>query len=68
MYHTNLVRAILYAKSDVHTNNIWERPLMTSDIRVTGQVGGSKIAPKIGRYRVGQGRQVGQKWPDISEL
>ena len=23
--------------------------------------GGSKIAPKIGRYRVGQGRQVGQK-------
>ena len=30
-----------------------ERPLMTSDIRV-GR--GSKIAAKIGRYRVGQGR------------
>ena len=30
-----------------------ERPLMTADIRV-GR--GSKIAPKIGRYRVGQGR------------
>ena len=30
-----------------------EHPLMTSDIRV-GR--GSKIAPKIGRYRVGQGR------------
>ena len=51
MYHTNLVRAILYAKSDVHTNNIWERPLMTSDIRVV-----SKIVHKIGSYnRVGQG-------------
>ena len=37
-----------------------ERPLMTSDIRV-GR--GSKIAQKIGRYRVGQGRYVGQKWP-----
>ena len=32
---------------------IRERPLMTSDFRV-GR--GSKIAPKIGRYRVGQGR------------
>ena len=53
MYHTNLVRAILYAKSDVHTDNIWERLVMTSDIRV-GR--GSKIAPKVGRYRVGQGR------------
>ena len=31
-----------------------------SDIRV-GR--GSKIAQKIRRYRVGQGRQVGQKWP-----
>ena len=30
-----------------------ERPLMTSDIRV-GR--GSKIAPKKGRYRAGQGR------------
>ena len=39
---------------------IRERPLMTSDIRV-GR--GSKIAPKMGRYRVGKGRQVGQKWP-----
>ena len=29
---------------------------MTSDIRV-GR-GGSKIAPKIGRYRLGQGRYV----------
>ena len=26
-------------------------------------VGGSKIALKKGRYRVGQGRLVGQKWP-----
>ena len=30
-----------------------ERPLMTSDIRV-GR--GSKIAPKMGRYREGQGK------------
>ena len=29
-----------------------ERPLMTADIKVGG---GSKRAPKIGRYRVGQG-------------
>ena len=35
----------------------WKRPLMTSDIRV-GR--GSKIAPKIGRYRVGQGRYLGR--------
>ena len=28
---------------------LWERPLVTSDIRV-GR--GSKIAPRIGRYRV----------------
>ena len=32
-----------------------------------GQVGGSKIALKKGRYRVGQGRQVGQKWPKNEE-
>ena len=38
----------------IHTASLlWERPLMTSNIRV-GR--GSKIAPKIGRYRVGQGR------------
>ena len=36
------------------TTSIRERPLMTSDIRV-GR-GWSKIAPQIGRYRVGQGR------------
>ena len=34
-------------------NSVRERPLMTSDIRV-GR--GSKIAHKIGRYRVGQGK------------
>ena len=39
-------------------NGTGERPLMTS---LLGQVGGSKIAPKKGRCRVGQGRQVGQK-------
>jgi hypothetical protein len=32
---------------------------MTSDIRVRR---GSKIAHKMGLYRVGQGRKVGQKW------
>ena len=34
---------------------------------ILGQVGGSKIAPKIGRYRVGQDRQVknGQKTWDV---
>ena len=37
-----------------------ERPLMTSDIRVDK---GSTMAPKIGRYRIVQGRYVGQKWP-----
>ena len=37
-----------------HCNGmVEERPEMTSDIRV-GR--GSKIAPQIGRYRVGQGR------------
>ena len=39
---------------------LWESPLMTSDIRV-GR--GAKIAPKIRHYKVGQGRQDGQKWP-----
>ena len=42
-----------------------ERSLMMSDIK---QVGVSKIAPKMGRYRVGQGgRQVknGQKTWDV---
>ena len=34
-------------------NLVRERPLMTSNIRV-GR--GSKIAPEIERYRVGQGR------------
>ena len=33
---------------------------MTSDIWV-GR--GVQDSPKIGRYRVGQGRLVGQKWP-----
>ena len=37
-----------------------ERPLTTSDIRVDK---GSTMAPKIGRYRIVQGRYVGQKWP-----
>ena len=39
--------------------SVRERSLMTSHIRV----GGSKIAPKKGRHRVGQGREVGKKWP-----
>ena len=38
---------------------------MTSYIRV-GR--GSKIAPKIGGYRVGHGRKVGQKWPKTSDV
>ena len=42
------------------TFNVRERPLTTSHIRV-GR--GSKIAPKKGRYRVGQSSWVGQKWP-----
>ena len=35
--------------------HIWEVPLMTSNIKV-GRGVQDKIAPKIGRYRVGQGR------------
>ena len=46
---------------------IKECSLKTPHIRVGrgggGGGGGSKIAPKKGRYRVGQGRQVDQKWP-----
>ena len=39
-------------------------PLMTSDIRVCR---GSKIVPKIGRYRVGQGRPYDllRKFPPV---
>ena len=48
----------LVSNSDYPMNNVMlillrERPLMTSNIRV-GR--GSTIAPKVGRYRVGQGR------------
>ena len=35
-------------------HHLWERSLMMSHIRT---------APKKGRYRVGQGRWVGQEWP-----
>ena len=38
--------------------DIWERALMTSQGRW-----GVLDSPKKGRYRVGQGKQVGQKWP-----
>ena len=41
-----------------------EHPLMTSDFKVGRE---SKIAPKMGRYRVGQGGLVknGQKMWDV---
>ena len=49
----NCFPLLIFKNTNCGGNTVRERPLMTSDIRV-GR--GSKIAPKMGRYRVGQGR------------